>query len=230
VASGWVSRPRGSPVRQVAARRVRDSSGARHGSGSGGWTGFGADLVAGLERGGPHEPAGLGLLELPAAVGLQHVIVAAQRSQISGNSHTALLIGDGVVLVAAPRPTPTPRPHTGAVADLDVAAQRSAGQPLIEWASSSSRPSSSGRPGRSAPLLSGPVSRSGLSGLSACRVCRGRVGCGGVGCGRCSGGRCRRPRWSRPRRCAPGCRRSRPPARAGSRRECGVRRARPAAR
>ena len=83
---GWLRR--GFQTSRVSGARpggssCAGSSGAGHGSGSGALDGFGTDLVAGLERGGPHEPARLGLLECPAAVGFEHVIVAAQRSQIS---------------------------------------------------------------------------------------------------------------------------------------------------
>jgi hypothetical protein len=71
------------------------------------------------------------LVEGPAAGGLEDVVVAAQWCEVGGDGLAAVLVGGGVVLVAAAGPAPAARADTGAVADLDVAAQRGAGQPVV---------------------------------------------------------------------------------------------------
>ena len=87
---------------------------------------FGLDLVPAPERGEPQERPRLGLLHVPSAP-LEDVIVPAQRAQVRGDGGAAVLVLDGVVLVAAGRTAAAAHADTGAVADLSVTSQRGAG-------------------------------------------------------------------------------------------------------
>jgi hypothetical protein len=82
---------------------------------------LGLDLVTAAERADPEERAGSRLLEDPA-VPLEGVVVAARGSQVGGDGLAALLVCDGVVLVAVGRGAATADADAGAVADLGVAA------------------------------------------------------------------------------------------------------------
>jgi hypothetical protein len=55
------------------------------------------------------------------------VVVAAQWAQVGGDGLSAVLVFDGVILVAAAGRAATPDPDAGAVADLGVPAQRGVG-------------------------------------------------------------------------------------------------------
>jgi hypothetical protein len=93
--------------------------------------GFGSDLVPATERADPQERPGAGLLQGPAALSFEDVVVAAQRPEVGGHGFTAVPVLDRMVLIATSRATAAADTHTGTVTDLGVAAQRSAGQPVV---------------------------------------------------------------------------------------------------
>jgi hypothetical protein len=71
------------------------------------------------------------LLESPAGLALEDVVVAAQWPQVRSDGLAAVLVGDGVVLVATGGRSAAADADAGAVADLGVAAQRGAGQAVV---------------------------------------------------------------------------------------------------
>jgi hypothetical protein len=91
----------------------------------------------------PDEHAGFGLSQLPSAFVLEGVVVAADRREVIAGGGAAV----GVVLVGAAGRGPAADEDAGAVADLDVAAQRGAGEAVvgvaarswIRWAGSRDR-------------------------------------------------------------------------------------------
>ena len=62
---------------------------------------LGVDVVGVSGGCGTHEPAGFGLLQPPAVVGLVVVVAAVQRPEVGGTGGAALLERCGVVQVAA---------------------------------------------------------------------------------------------------------------------------------
>ena len=96
-----------------------------------GCDGFAAGPVGAPERGVPGEVSGCGLVEAPAAGGLQCVVAGAEGAEVGVEGGAAVLVGDGVVLLGLVGGAAAAGEHAGAVADLDVAAQRGVGEASI---------------------------------------------------------------------------------------------------
>lgn len=82
------------------------------------------------QRTPPHEHARLGLLDLPPALVLDLVIVAAHRTQVDPHRGPAAAVLAGVVLLTSTGPAPAPRERAGAVPDLGMATQRGGREPI----------------------------------------------------------------------------------------------------
>ena len=82
--------------------------------------GYGSDSAAGEC---PFQVAGLGLLEVPAGCLLGRVMPTAKRRQIAFAGAAALVVGDRVVVIAAPGGPPAARKRARPIAVLDQVPQ-----------------------------------------------------------------------------------------------------------
>ena len=81
------------------------------------------DVVAAAGRGGPGEGAGCGLVEVPLAMLLELMMEPAERTEITGAGRAVLVVGPGVVDVAALGGLAAGGEPAGQVAQVDELAE-----------------------------------------------------------------------------------------------------------
>ena len=121
----WESLPTEKPSWRPRLRSTCSASASRTAS-DWRYTGYGSarDGVVASAGCGPDQGAGFGLGEVPAAGLLGLVVAAAQRVEIALAGPAALVVGDGVVVVAAGRGAAAAGESAPGASDLDDVPQR----------------------------------------------------------------------------------------------------------